>query len=167
MGEALGARSFFGLVNQASYAFSMREVMQPFRNLLKTGTKFEWTGVLQKLFEEAKQHIVELVKEGVKIFNMTKPTCLATDWCRQGVGFFLMQKHCQCTGPIVPTCCATGWKLVFAGGKFSTPAESRYAPVEGEASCTACRNHGTRTLAVLLHQKKSNALAAPVCGQAC
>ena len=128
-----GARSFFGLVNQASYAFSMREVMQPFRDLLKKGNKFEWTEELQRLFEEAKQHIVELVKEGVKIFDMTKPTCLATDWCRQGVGFFLMQKHCQCQGPIIPTCCATGWKLVFAGGKFSTPAESRYAPVEGEA----------------------------------
>ena len=128
-----GARSFFGLVNQASYAFSMREVMQPFRNLLKKGSKFEWTVELQKLFEEAKQHIVELVKEGVRIFDMTKPTCLATDWCRQGVGFFLMQKHCTCSGPIVPTCCATGWKLVFAGGKFTTPAESRYAPVEGEA----------------------------------
>ena len=42
-----GARSFFGLVmvNQASYAFSMRKVMQPFRDLLKKGNKFGWTGV--------------------------------------------------------------------------------------------------------------------------
>ena len=48
-----GARSFFGLVNQASYAFSMREVMEPFRNLMKRGSKFEWTVELQKLFEEA------------------------------------------------------------------------------------------------------------------
>ena len=69
-----GARSFFGLVNQASYAFSMREVMQPFRDLLKKGNKFEWTRELQHLFEEAKQHIVELVKEGVRIFYMSKPT---------------------------------------------------------------------------------------------
>ena len=62
---------------------------------------------------------MELVKEGLKIFDMKKPTCLAPDWC-----------HCQ--GPIVHTCCATGWKLVFAGGNFSTPVKSRYAPVEGE-----------------------------------
>ena len=82
-----GARSFFGLVNQASYAFSMREVMQQFRDLLKKGNKFEWTAELQQLFEEVKHHIVELVKEGVRIFEMKKPTCLATDWCRQGVGF--------------------------------------------------------------------------------
>ena len=126
-------RSFFGLVNQASYAFSMRPVMQPFRDLLKKGVKFQWTSGLQKAFEEAKDHIMELVKEGVRIFDLDKPTCLATDWCRQGVGFFLMQKHCSCQGPLTPTCCVGGWKLVFAGGKFNTPAESKYAPVEGEA----------------------------------
>ena len=43
----------FGLVIQESYAFSMREVMQPFRDLLKKGSKFEWTDKLQRLFEEA------------------------------------------------------------------------------------------------------------------
>ena len=139
-----GARSFFGLVNQASYAFSMREVMQPFRDLLKKGTKFVWTEELQELFEEAKEHIVELVKEGVRIFDISKPTCLATDWCRQGVGFFLMQKHCSCPGQIVPTCCASGWKLVFAGGRFTTPAESRYAPVEGEALAVVVALYKTR-----------------------
>ena len=57
-----GARSFFDLVNQASYAFSIREVMQPFRDLLKKGTKFVWTEELQELFEEAKQHIVIVVR---------------------------------------------------------------------------------------------------------
>ena len=98
--------------------------MQPFRDLLKKGVKFHWTSELQTAFEEAKEHIIELVKEGVRIFDMNKPTCLATDWCRQGVGFFLLQKHCSCQGPLTPTCCVGGWKLVFAGGKFNTPAES-------------------------------------------
>ena len=46
-----GTRSFFSLVNQASYAFSIREVMQPFRDLLKKGSKFEWTDELQELFK--------------------------------------------------------------------------------------------------------------------
>ena len=32
-----------------------------------------------------------------------------------------------------PQCCETGWRLVFAGSRFTSPAESRYAPVEGEA----------------------------------
>ena len=57
------ARSFFWLVNQASYAFFMREVMQPFRNLLKKGAEFEWTEELQRLFDEVKLHIVDLVEE--------------------------------------------------------------------------------------------------------
>ena len=30
-------------------------------------------------------------------------------------------------------CCQTGWKLVFAGSRFTTETESRYAPIEGEA----------------------------------
>ena len=83
--DITGARSFFGLVNQASYAFSMKECMQPFRHLLKKGVKFEWNPELQRSFDEAKQHIIDLVEEGVRIFDMSKPTCLATDWCRQGV----------------------------------------------------------------------------------
>ena len=132
-----GARSFFGLVNQASYAFSMQSVMQPFRDLLKPGVKFLWTEEMQTLFDKAKQHIVELIQEGVRIFDMTRKTCLATDWSRQGIGFFLLQQHCQCLpnsqGQVSPTCCNGGWKLIFAGGRFTTPAESRYSPIEGEA----------------------------------
>ena len=143
--DITGARSFFGLVNQASYAFSMKECMQPFRHLLKKGVKFEWNPELQRSFDEAKQHIIDLVEEGVKIFDMSKPTCLATDWCRQGVGFFLMQKHCGCkVSPVTPTCCTGGWKLVFAGGRFTTPCESKYSPVEGEALAIVVALYKTR-----------------------
>ena len=35
-------RSWFGLVNQVSYAFSMADQMLPFRDLLKPSTKFYW-----------------------------------------------------------------------------------------------------------------------------
>ena len=123
----------------------MKECMQPFRHLLKKGVKFEWTPELQRSFDEAKQHIIDLVEEGVKIFDMSKPTCLATDWCRQGVGFFLMQKHCSCkASPVTPTCCTGGWKLVFAGGRFTTPCESKYSPVEGEALAIVVALYKTR-----------------------
>ena len=111
--------------------------MQPFRQLLSPGTPFQWNEELQKIFISAKAHIVDLVKEGVKIFDVNKKTCLATDWCRQGIGFFLLQKHCQCppkvSGVNTPTCFKTGWKLVFAGGRFTTPTESRYSPIKGAA----------------------------------
>ena len=36
-----------------------------------------------------------------------------------------------------PYCCNDGWRLIFAGSRFTTPAESRYAPVEGEALAVA------------------------------
>ena len=32
-----------------------------------------------------------------------------------------------------PNCCPQGWHLVFAGSRFTSPTESRYAPTEGEA----------------------------------
>ncbi|KAL8569022.1 hypothetical protein ACOMHN_048270 [Nucella lapillus] len=32
-----------------------------------------------------------------------------------------------------PFCCKTGWKVTLVGSRFTTGAESRYAPVEGEA----------------------------------
>ena len=38
---------------------------------------------------------------------------------------------------MTPICCPTGWKVVFANGRFTNPAESRYAPIEGEALSVA------------------------------
>ena len=49
----------------------------------------------------------------------------------QQIGFFLMQKWCDCS-TLHPKCCNDGWKLVLAGGRFTKPAESCYSPVEGE-----------------------------------
>ena len=44
----------------------------------------------------------------------------------------MFQKHCNCTSNR-PFCCPTGWKVVLVGSRFTSTAESRYAPVEGEA----------------------------------
>ena len=44
----------------------------------------------------------------------------------------MLQKYCKCT-PVSPTCCRIGWRLVLAGSRFLNDAESRYAPIEGEA----------------------------------
>ena len=53
-----------------------------------------------------------------------------------GIGFFLSQKHCNCTA-LSPGCCKDGWKLILAGSRFLKPAEARYAPIEGEALAIA------------------------------
>jgi hypothetical protein len=36
-----------------------------------------------------------------------------------------------------PFCCPTGWKVTLVGSRFTHAAESRYAPVEGEALAVA------------------------------
>ena len=87
-------RSWFGLINQVSYYTSMTDKMRPFRDLLKPKVPFYWDQQLQHLFDESKQHIIEAIQQGVRIFEKGRKTCLATDWSKDGIGFFLLQKHC-------------------------------------------------------------------------
>ena len=129
-------RSWFGLVNQVSYAFSMADTMLPFRELLKPSNKFHWNDTLQKAFEQSKHTIIDEIHNGVKIFDKTKPTCLATDWSKHGIGYWLFQKHCTCPSNDL-FCCKQGWKITLVGSRFTHPAESRYAPIEGEALAVA------------------------------
>ena len=129
-------RSWFGLINQVSYAFAASARMQPFRQALKPGSPFTWNEELNNLFNESKTVIIKEIEEGVRIFDKSRPTCLATDWSKSGIGFWLLQKHCQCTSS-EPFCCPTGWKTTLVGSRFTHSAESRYAPVEGEALAVA------------------------------
>lgn len=55
-------RSWFGLLNQISYTFSMAPLMQPFRNLLTPQSRFEWTDELERLFQESKRHIIDEIE---------------------------------------------------------------------------------------------------------
>lgn len=125
-------RSWFGLINQVAYAFASADHMLPFRDILKPNNKFEWTDELEKIFQESKKVIIKEIRHGVEIFDKSKPTVLATDWSKDGLGFWLLQKHCNCVG-VKPLCCKTGWKITLVGGRFTSAAESRYAPIEGEA----------------------------------
>ena len=100
-------RSWFGLVNQVSYTFSMTAAMQPFRSLLKPSTPFRWTDQLAEAFQASKIHICDQIQTRVQIFDEGRPTCLATDWSKEGIGFLLLQKHCQCPSHD-PFCCRDG-----------------------------------------------------------
>ena len=55
---------------------------------------------------------------------------------KTGIGFWLFQKHCNCLSR-KPFCCPTGWKITLVGSRFTHAAESRYAPIEGEALAVA------------------------------
>ena len=129
-------RSWFGLVNQEGYAFSMAEQMHPFRKRLKNGERFTWLPELEDIFRESKDVIVKEIQRGVRIFDKTKPTCIATDWSNEGIGFWLFEKHCRCS-PIIPFCCNDAWKITLVGSRFTHAAESRYAPIEDEALAVA------------------------------
>ena len=125
-------RSWFGLVNQVAYAFAAAKVMEPFRKLLKSDVKFYWDEQLEEVFQNSKSVIISQIEHGVQIFQKSRPTCLATDWSKTGIGYWLLQKHCNCE-PLKPFCCHTGWKVTLVGSRFTSTAESRYAPIEGEA----------------------------------
>ena len=129
-------RSWFGLVNQVSYVFSMADTMLPFRELLKPSNIFHLDDTLQQAFEKLKLTIINEIHNGVKIFDKTKPTCLATDWSKHGIGYWLFQKHCSCPSNDL-FCCKQGWKITLVSSRFTHAAESRYAPIEGEALAVA------------------------------
>ena len=125
-------RSWFGLVNQVSYALASADKMKPFRQFLKPGVKFEWTESMNTLFQVTKDTIVNEIYHGVEIFDKSRPTCISTDWSKDGMGFWLSQKHCGCATS-KPFCCPDGWRITLAGSRFTSAAESNYAPIEGEA----------------------------------
>lgn len=72
-----------------------------------------------------------MVVQGVKTFKLERWLCLVTDWSRMGIGFVLWILKCSCKD-INPACCVNIWTVVMVGSRFCTPAESRYAPIEGE-----------------------------------
>ena len=102
--------------------------------LLKPGVPFRWDDHLDDLFQESKAVIASEIC--VRIFDKSKLTCLTTDWSKNGFGFWLFQKHCQCVRT-VPFCCRDGWKITLVGNRFKSATESRYAPVERETLAVA------------------------------
>ena len=77
--DITGMRSWFGLVNQSAYAFSMADKMAPFRECLKPGSKFHWDENMQEIFDRSKQEIIDAVKNGVRLFDQQKRTASIID----------------------------------------------------------------------------------------
>ena len=112
------------------------DIMEPFKPFLSPRCKFSWSPQLEEAFQLAKDAIICAIREGVEIFDMHKRTCLRPDWSTRGIGYFLLQQHCSCPSG-VPDCCPGGWRIALAGSRFLTPAEQRYAAIEGEALAVA------------------------------
>ena len=125
-------RSWFGLVNRVANYAKIRDTMEPFKPFLSPKYRFFWSDVLEKAFLESKEHIIKAIHEGVEIFDKEKFTCLRPDWSCKGIGYLLLQKHCQCNSRL-PDCCDNGWRITMAGSRFLKGPEERYAAIEGEA----------------------------------
>ena len=97
-------RSWFGLVNQVSNYAQLHEVMEPFKPFLSPRCKFSWSSQLDEAFQQSKTAIIDSIRHGVQIFDLNKPTCLRPDWSKQGIGYFLLQQHCNCQTNS-PDCC--------------------------------------------------------------
>jgi len=88
--------------------------MLTFRQLLKPEKSFTWNKDLNNIFAESKEVIADEIEEGGRIFDQAKPTCLATDCSKDGIGFWMFQKHCTCPGA-KPFCCHNGCNVSLVG----------------------------------------------------
>ena len=125
-------QSWFGLINPVEHYKKLCSIMATFKPLLSAKNQFVWTEKLDLAFCKSIEIIVDIIKEGVEIFDPNLLTCLRCDWSEIGIGFFLPQKHCACTQQSLG-CCKNGWKLTLVGFRFLRSEETRYAPIEGEA----------------------------------
>eukprot|EP00794_Sanderia_malayensis_P000860 gene860-152_t len=136
-------RSWFGLINQVSNYAQLRETMATFKPFLSPRCKFEWSPELETAFQASKKAIIDAIREGVEIFDLSRRTCLCSDWSSHGIGYFLFQQHCNCPSG-VPECCQNGWRITLAGSRFLNSPEQRYAAIEGEALAVAWGLEQTR-----------------------
>ena len=136
-------RSFMALVNQVSPYYAVQPHLQPFRELLKKGSIWYWDNNLSKLFDETKAHIADSIVDGITRFDLGRWTAVMTDWSKVGIGYIMTQKYCSCQS-ISPICCTGGWKVCMVGSSFTSPAESNYAPIEGECLGVASALKKTR-----------------------
>ena len=95
-------------------------------------SRFFWDETLEQFFQQSKTEILNSIRDGVRIFEINRPTCLTTDWSRTGIGLTLLQKHCESLFTTNHLCVPGHWKVACAGSRFTRPAESRYAQIEEE-----------------------------------
>ena len=72
--------------------------MEPFHELLRKlhVKNVYWDANLQEKFQEAKDVIYKLAKEGLTFYDKDRPTVVVTDWSKVGIGFVVLQQYCPC-----------------------------------------------------------------------
>ena len=106
------------LLQQVAYSYAISPMVAKLRHLLKPTEPWIWDEETNRVFEQAKKVIADKVEDGVKLFDPKLPTGLITDWCQEGIGHIMAQKHCSCQGPINLSCCKEGWMVCSVGSRF-------------------------------------------------
>ena len=104
-----------------------------FQRITQAWDQIHMNDNLNHLFEESKHVIASETEEGVWIFDPLKPTCLATNWAKTGVGFRLFQKHCNCPGD-KPFCCRM--ENHFSRKSIHTPSRVQICTNWGGGPCS-------------------------------
>ena len=114
-------RSFFGLCQQVgNFSTRLADTLLPLSPLLKKNLLWEWTSCHNAAFLAARS-ILSTIPD-LSFYDPGFPTALHVDASRlQGIGFVLRQRAPDGV-----------WKIVQAGSRFLSDAESRYAMIELE-----------------------------------
>ena len=114
-------RSFFGLCQQVgNFSDQIAAALEPLSPLLKRSYIWEWTTTHDAAFCNARKTLSSI--PDLAFYDQTHPTALHVDASRlRGLGFVLKQ--------LKPD---NQWRMVQAGSRFLSSAESRYAMIELE-----------------------------------
>ena len=112
------------MLEQVAWSHSIGDTMTNFRDLVKPTKTWQWIPMLRDEFQKAKEEIITRVKDGVKTYDMSKLTCVSTDWSKLGIRMLVTQKLCDCSLESAPRSCKEGFKIVFARSKRCSGAES-------------------------------------------
>lgn len=88
-------RACFGLVNQVAPLLAVALIMEPYRELLKKPLKsMYWDQQVQAIFSSAKDSIGHLASEGLRCYEISRPTATFIDYSRQGIEYLNLQQYC-------------------------------------------------------------------------
>ena len=108
-------RTFLGMVGYLQqFLPGLSELEKPLRDMDRSHVLFSWDANHQKCFEEIKRLVSGAVT--LSYYDRSKPVTLQTDYSTKGLGVALVQEG----------------KPIHFGSKTLSPAESNYAPIEGE-----------------------------------
>ena len=126
-------QSFMGLVNQlASFSQDIAQLSQQLRPLLSAKNEFCWTETHQMTFDKMKKVLSS--PPTLAYYDPKLPISLHTDGSKlNGLGFVLKQKQRDQT-----------WKVIQAGSRYLTDAESRYVAIELELLAATWAVHKCR-----------------------